>query len=150
MGSMFFFLCSRRTSKIGSLIRRVQSLKLLMVLNNPFHSNNNIGNTEQINILTTIFNNLHILQVHTQIAHQHHQTHKSTKAKNGMPLHIQQQTYLKMMKYHLYQTMKITNHSNFHPNVVIIQTVPFSHHNKLMIDGLEKKQDMVYIINTNT
>ena len=31
-------------------------------------SNNNIGNIEQINTLTTIFNNLHIPQVHTQIA----------------------------------------------------------------------------------
>ena len=32
------------------------------------HSNNNIGNIKQINTLTTTFNNLHILQVHTQIA----------------------------------------------------------------------------------
>ena len=32
------------------------------------HSNNNIGNIELINTLTTIFNNLHILQVHTKIA----------------------------------------------------------------------------------
>ena len=32
------------------------------------HSNNNIGNTEQINTLSIIFNNLHIPQIHTQIA----------------------------------------------------------------------------------
>ena len=32
------------------------------------HNNNNIGNTKQINTLTTIFNNLQIPQVHTQIA----------------------------------------------------------------------------------
>ena len=32
------------------------------------HSNNNIGNIEQINTLTTIFNNLHIPQVHPQSA----------------------------------------------------------------------------------
>ena len=32
------------------------------------HSNNNIRNTEQINTLTTIFNNLYILQIHIQIA----------------------------------------------------------------------------------
>ena len=32
------------------------------------HGNNNIGNIEQINTLTTIFNNLQIPQVHTQIA----------------------------------------------------------------------------------
>ena len=32
------------------------------------HSNNNIGNTEQINTLTTIFNNLHIPQIHIQVA----------------------------------------------------------------------------------
>ena len=32
------------------------------------YSNNNIGNTEQINTLTTIFNNLHIPQIHIQIA----------------------------------------------------------------------------------
>ena len=65
-----------------------------------------------------------------------------------MPLHIQQQTYLKMMEYHLYQSMKITNHLDSHLNIAIIQMVPFFHHNKLMIGGQEKKQDMVYIINT--
>ena len=32
------------------------------------HSNNNIGNIKLINTLTTIFNNLHIPQVHTKIA----------------------------------------------------------------------------------
>ena len=32
------------------------------------HSNNNIGNIKKINTLTAIFNNLHIPQVHTQIA----------------------------------------------------------------------------------
>ena len=32
------------------------------------HNNNNIGNIEQMNTLNTIFNNLHVPQVHTQIA----------------------------------------------------------------------------------
>ena len=99
------------------------------------HNNNNIGNIEQINTLNTIFNNLHIPQVHTQIAHQLHPTYKSIKAKNGMPLHTQQQIHLYMMKYHLYQPMKITNHLNSHLNIATIQMVPFSHHNKLMTDG---------------
>ena len=94
------------------------------------HTTNNIGNTEQINTLTTIFNNLHIPQIHTQIAPPTPPNTQVNKSKNGMPLHIQQQTYLNMLKYPLYQTLKITNHSNFHPNIVTIQMAPFSHHNK--------------------
>ena len=55
-----------------------------------------------------------------------------------------------MMKYHLYQTTKLTTHSSFHLNIAIIQTVLFCHHNKLMIIEQEKKQNMVYIINPKT
>ena len=43
------------------------------------------------------------------------------------------------MKYHLYQAMKLINHSDSFLNIAIIQTVPSSHHKKLMIVGQERK-----------
>ena len=51
-----------------------------------------------------------------------------------------------MTKYHLYQTMKLINHSNSSLNSAIIQTDPSYLQNKMMIIGQEKKYDTVYII----
>ena len=111
------------------------------------HGNNNVGNNVQINALTTIFNNLLILLVHTQIAPPtppNIQVYKSKKW-NALTYPIT----------NLLQNNEIPPLPNYETNIPLyntptIQTVLFSHHNKLMIVEQEKKQDMVYIINLKT
>ena len=99
------------------------------------HSNNNIGNIEQINTLNTIFNNLHIPQVHTQIAPPTPFNIQVNKSKKWNALTYSTTNPPLNDEIPSLPTYENNNHLNSHLNIAIIQTVPFFHHNKLTTGG---------------
>ena len=114
------------------------------------HNNNNVGNIEQINALNTIFNNLLIPLVHTQIAPPTPPNIQLNKSKKWNAItypitNLPQNNETPPLPH--YETNKPLK---FPPNIAIIKTVLSFHHNKLLVDVQENKQDMVYIINPKT
>ena len=112
------------------------------------HNNNNVGNIEQINALHTIFNTLQIPLVHTQIAPPIPPNILVNKSKKWNTTTYSITNLCQNNKIPPLPDYETNKPLKFPPplNTTIIQMASSYLHNKLMIVGREKKQDMVYII----
>ena len=111
------------------------------------HNNNNIGKIKQINALNTIFNTLRIPLVHIQIAPPTPPNIQVNKSKRWNTT-----TYPITNLRQNNETPPLLDYETNKPLKFLPQYCYYTsyHHNKLMIVGQEKKQDMMYIINPET